>query len=165
MADNGSITFYGRQAATTPFGYVGGEFIFADLAKTDLTGEMEWKRPAQFSRMDRAAVNTIVVANGCIANGTFGIPDGAATMTFNGGNYAAPAAYAVTVGGGAVTPFLPTLRFWTPIATSQTFKFRFLQPGRTIDSTGTGMYFEKSQTALGYFPGILLSGKVELKQP
>ena len=165
MADNGSITFYGRQAATTPFGYVGGEFIFADLAKTDLTGEMEWKRPPQFSRMDRAAVNTIVVANGCIANGTFGFPDGAATMTFSGGNYAAPAVYAVTVGGGAVVPFLPTLRFWTPIAISQTFKFRFLQPGRTIDSTGTGMYFQKSQTALGYFPGLLLSGKVELKQP
>ena len=64
-----------------------------------------------------------------------------------------------------VTPFLPTLRFWTPIASSQTFKFRFLRPGRTIDSMNTGMYFQKSRTALGYFPGLLLSGKVELKQP
>ncbi len=164
LCDNGSINFYGRQASTVPFGYVGGELIFANLAKTDLTGELEWKRPAQSMGVDRAAVNSIVVANGCVSDGTLGFPDGPATLTFTGGNYATPWSYAVTVSGGAVTPFLPTLRFWTPVQTSQTFKVRFRQPSSPVDSTGTGMYFQKSQTALGYFPGLLLSGKVELKQ-
>ena len=162
LSDNGSITFYGRQASTTPFGYVGGEFIFANLAKTDLTGELEWKRPGQSLGVDRPAVNGIVVANGCVADGTFGMPDGPATLTFSGGNYATPTAYAVNVSGAAVTPFLPTLRYWTPVQTAQTFKVRFRQPGRTIETTGTGMYFQKSHTALGFFSGSTLGGKIEL---
>ena len=165
LSDNGSFSFYGRQASTAPFGYVGGELIFANLAKTDVTGELEWKRPAQSLGIDRAAVNSIVVANGCVANGTFGFPDGPATLTFSGGNYATPTAYAVNVSGAAVMPFLPTLRYWTPVQSGQTFKVLFRQPGRTIDSTGTGMYFQKSHTALGFFLGNAFGGKVELKQP
>ena len=165
ISDNGSINFYGVQSSTSPKGWIGGEFILANLAKTDLTGELEWTKPEQLSGLHRDGVNTLLAANGCIATGTFGIPDGPALVTLSGGNFPTPVLVQSTVQNGKVPPILPTLSNWLTQSAAQTFLARIRQPAVTLPTTSTGFYFPKSQTAVGFFPGTTLGGKLLLTQP
>ncbi len=165
VSDNGSINFYGRQSGTSPAGFIGGELILADLAKTDFTGEIEWNKPAQASGLHRGGVNTVLVANGCEATGGLGIPDGAAVLKVSGGNLPSLVVRNTTVLNGIVAPDYFTLTGWTPQQSGLTFRATLKQPDAARFTLGTGLYFPKSQTALGFFPGTTLGGKIELRVP
>ena len=165
VSDNGSINFYGRQSATSPAGFIGGELILADLAKTDFTGEIEWNKPAQATGLHRGGVNTVLVANGCEATGGLGIPNGAAVLKVSGGNLPSPVVRNTTVANGKVAPDYLTLTGWTPQESGLTFRATLKQPNSSRFTLGTGLYFPKSQTALGFFPGTTLGGKIELRVP
>ena len=165
VSDNGSINFCGPQSATAPKGWIAGELVLANLAKTDLTGELQWTKPAQLSGLHPAGVNTVLTATGCVNTGTFGIPDGPALATFSGGNFPAPVAVNTTVQNGKVTAALPILTSWTTQSAAQAFLARLRQPGLALPSTSTGLYFPKSRTAIGFFPGTALGGKLELTVP
>ena len=165
VSDNGSINFYGRQNVTTPAGFIGGEFILANLVKTDLTGELEWVKPAQATGLHRTGVNTVLVANGCVNTGVFGIPDGPVVVTLSGGNFPAPVVINSTSLNGKVAAVLPTLTGWAAQTLGQTFRTMFKQPGFVRATLGTGYFFPKSQTALGFFPGTTHGGKVEVHVP
>ena len=165
VCDNGSITFYARQNVSAPAAFVGGEFILANLTKTDITGEMEWVKPPQATGLNRAGVNTVVVLNGCVNTGVFGIPDGPAVVTLSGGNFPSPVTINSTIVAGRVTPVLPTIVGWSAQTLGPTFRNTTMQPGFVRPTLGTGIFFPKSQTAVGFFRGTTLGGKIEVHVP
>jgi hypothetical protein len=164
LNEDGSVSFFGKQGGTAS-GWIGGELVLANLAKTDVTGELEWSKPAQASGLHRAGVNTVVAVNGCKTAGVVGIPDGPAVLTLSGGNFATPVTITTPVTNGMLPQVLPNLTSWKrPPGGGLTFRFGISQPGlpRTV---GEGVFLPKSQTAVGFFYGTNVGGKIELKKP
>jgi hypothetical protein len=167
VADNGSITLFGVQAqpGTSAPGYVGGELILANLATTDVTGELEWRKAPVASGMHRTGVNAVLTVNGSVFNGAFGIPDGTASITFSGGDSPSPVTFASTVVAGKVNPVLGMLVSWKIHPVTKAFSIQFPDPATRRLTVAYGIYLPKAGKAVGFFRGANVGGKVELATP
>jgi hypothetical protein len=164
VADNGSFTIYAPVARTLPKAVVAGEFIMADLAATDVTGELTWLMPAQTGGLHAGGVNATLLANGCIFTPGYPLFSGAGTLTVAGGNLAtdSAASTSVTAGAPAKTALVPS---WVASPMKGTFVAQVKDPARTRGVTASGIYLPKSNSAWGFFRGTTVGGRIELSVP
>ena len=166
LADNGTFTIYSPVSLTSPTAYVAGEFNFANLAATDVTGELAWIKPAQTAAgLHQSGVSTTLTANGCVfAPGVSTLPAGAGTLTISGGNLASSntTARTITAGKPTVNALVPA---WTAFPLKGTFTAKVKTPANARTVTGSGIYLPKSNSAWGFFPGTTLGGRMVLTQP
>ena len=166
LADNGTFSIYSPVSLTSPTAYVGGEFNFANLAATDVTGELAWIKPAQpAAGLHQSGVSTTLTANGCVfAPGVSALPAGAGTLTISGGNLASSnsSARTITAGKPTVNALVPA---WTAFPLKGTFTAKIKTPANPRTVTGSGIYLPKSNSAWGFFPGTTLGGRILLTQP
>src|SRR5262249_40016802 len=150
-SDNGTITFYGKESSgVNPPGVLAGQFVPADLAATDITGEIAWNKPQQIPGgrgTQKGGVDTILTANGSVYAGV--IPPGlvgAGTVTISGGGFLAPEVDAVTLAAGLPAP-AGSLKAWAGVkADLGTFRARVIVPGISKPVTGGGIYLPKSNS-------------------
>ena len=166
LADNGTFSIYSPVSLTSPTAYVGGEFNFANLAATDVTGELAWIKPAQpAAGLHQSGVSTTLTANGCVFTpGVSALPAGAGTLTISGGNLASTntTARTITAGKPTVNALVPA---WTAFPLKGTFTAKIKTPANPRTVTGSGIYLPKSNSAWGFFPGTTLGGRILLTQP
>ncbi len=162
LADNGTFTLYNSVSKTTPVAYIGGELNLANLATTDVTGDLAWLKPAQVAAgIHQSGVNTVLTANGCIFAPGAVLPSGAVTLSLSGGNLAADLDIATTATAGKPALTTPSVAIWTA-KTNGTFTTKVYRTP-AIRVGGSGVYLPKSNSAWGYFPGTTLGGRIELK--
>lgn len=169
LRENSTIAFFAPEiAGTNPDGFLGGEFVTANLTRTDVTGEIAWRKPVQLSGAignHLRGVNTILTANGSIFSGTISLA-GAGTLTLSGGNLAATQTTAVTITGGIPTVPAGALRAWSVVTpASGRFSAKVLVPGLASPVNGGGVYLPKSNEAWGFFRGRTVGGRIELTMP
>lgn len=167
LCDNGTVSVFAHEAlpSLAPTAFLGGEFNFANLAKTDITGELEWKKPAQSAGMHRAGLNTIVTINGCASDATPGIADGPVIVRCAGGDFSAPFSIASTISSGRVAAVTGKIMDWQVNPVTKFFRIRFFQPASRKLTLAYGVYLPKSANAVGFFSGANVGGKVEIAAP
>jgi hypothetical protein len=164
ILDNGSFVLYDLVAKTLPRATVTGELIAADLAATDVTGELTWLLPAQTSGLHASGLDTILTANGCIFVPGVALPNGPGTLIVAGGDLAAANTSPVSIVAGKPqkTALVPS---WTVHASKGTFSARVKDPARLKAVSADGVYLPKSNSAWGHFPGLTVGGRLELVGP
>lgn len=164
IADNGTFVAYSAIAKTLPKGIVAGEFTLANLAATDVTGELGWVLPTQASGLHKTGVSTILTANGCIYAPGVPLPSGAGTLSVEGGNLATDTseANAISAGKPAATTLVPA---WIVNSAKGTFTVSVKDPARLKRVAGTGVYLPKTNSAWGFFPGTTVGGRVKISVP
>jgi hypothetical protein len=167
LCDNETVSVYAHEALPShaPAAFLGGEFNFANLATTDITGELEWKKPAQSAGMHRTAFNTVITINGCASNALPGIANGPVVVNCTGGNIAAPLSIASTISSGRVAPVTGQIVDWQVNPVTNFFRIRFIQPVSRKLTVAYGVYLPKSENAFGFFNGTTVGGRVEISAP
>jgi hypothetical protein len=168
ISDNGTIAFYGTSTKfVIPPAIVGGEFVSANLPKTDLTGEIAWLKPTQGQGAKGphlGGVDTVLTANGCLYAGTIPL-SGPGTLSLSGGNLLVDELSSVNVSGGIPT-LTGSLKGWGGVKpTVGMFTAKVKVPGIIKPVAGAGVYLPKSNSAWGYFPGTTLGGRIQLTVP
>lgn len=169
ISDNGSIAFFALQSkGVRPAGSIFGNLTTANLATTDITGEIAWTKPAQAvgaQGMHLTGVNTVLTANGCLYNGIIPI-NGPGTFTVSGGNFVAPESNSSPVSSGRPQILSGSVTFWgTNKPQYGTFRASVRQPGFSRVTNASGIYLPKSNTAWGYFSGSAIGGRITLTVP
>jgi len=164
LADNGTLPIYASVSRTNPYAYIAGELNLANLARTDITGEFAWSKPAQaLAGPHQGGLETVLTANGSIFLPTDVLPTGAVTLKLIGGNQAADRTISTTANAGVPVPTTPGVSFWL-VKPNGGFTTK-VQRTPLIKVGGSGVYLPKSNSAWGYFPGTTLGGRIELTQP
>ena len=164
MLDNGGFVFYRGIGKTVPKAFVGGELTAANLAATDVTGELEWNLPPQAAGLHASGVSTTLTANGCIFTPGAPLPSGPVTLTLSGADLAAPIFFASTATNGTVAKTADVPSFIAN-ALKGTFSAKVKHPVLVRTVSGSGVFLQKSGTAWGYFPGATVGGAISLTQP
>ena len=105
----------------------------------------------------------MLTANGSIFTpGVSVLPNGAGTLSISGGNLTADSSSAtvITAGKPSVSPLVAG---WAVYPLQGTFSPSIKTPVHPRGAGGRGIYLPKSNSAWGYFPGITLGGRIELK--
>src|SRR5690606_8129452 len=72
LRDNGTFPIYSVVTKAKPPAFVGGELVTADLAQTDVSGELFWVKFPQLPKVKGLhldGVNTVLTANGSVYDG------------------------------------------------------------------------------------------------
>ncbi len=164
VRDNGSFVLYRGIIGTNPRGVIGGEFILADLAATDVTGELKWVLPPQARGTHAAGLTTTLTANGCVYNSAIPLPSGNATMHLTGGGLVAPFDIATTLALGTPNR-IPAIPFWVTYPVKGVFLGSLKTPAAPLGARCSGVYLQKTNTAWGYMAGPLVGGRIEISLP
>lgn len=164
LADNDSFIVYSVIAGTTPKAIVAGEFSKANLARTDVTGELEWELPKQTTGLHEGGLFTILTGNGSDYTLSAVLPAGPGTLSIAGGDLAADSTGATTVTAGKPT-LTSLLKAWTVNKTAGTFTASIKDPDRAKAVAGAGIYLPKTNQAWGFFPGTTVGGSISLLTP
>ena len=160
LADNETFVLYSVVARTSPAALAAGELTIADLATTDVTGELAWSLPPQTTGLHRAGLETTLTASGSLyTTGDSTAMNGAGTLNVTGGNLASSST-AVTITAGKPT-LGPVVTLWKATTSTGLFAVKV----KNTPGVGGGIYLPKSQTAWGYFHGTTVGGRIELTQP
>ena len=164
VRDNGSFVLYRGIIGTNPRGVIGGEFIPADLAATDVTGELKWVLPPQARGPHAVGLSTTLTANGCVYNSAAPLPSGNAIMHLTGSGLAAPFDIAATLAFGAPTKN-PAIPFWITYPVRGVFLASLKTPAAPLGARSSGIYLQKTNTAWGYVAGPIVGGRIEISLP
>jgi hypothetical protein len=159
LADNFSLAVFAPVKGTKPKGTVAGQFTFAPISATDVTGELAWVKPPQTKGLLASGVDTVLTVNGSILAANFG-PTGSITGSFKGANF-----------GAMDTLFTPlTLGKGVPTATLK----KLIINGRTGGVVGTvvdpvttkpipfkGVYLPKSRRVWGFLKSATTPGRIQ----
>jgi len=181
LADNGSFSFYGTVPGTSPQAVIAGECQIADLAKTDVTGELLWLKPAQTpaTGLHKGGVDTVLTANGSeykynrVDNSNVGVQNGNISVRIGGGDLVSD----ISQGGTAKASVFArngTSLWGSAASASASFAWNsgraddgwvatLRLPGRTVK--GRGYYMPKSNSVWGTFPGTTVGGYFQITQP
>ncbi|MEK0449817.1 MAG: hypothetical protein RL088_2085 [Verrucomicrobiota bacterium] len=164
LADNGTLPIYASVSRTNPYAYIAGELNLANLARTDITGEFAWSKPAQaLAGPHQGGLETVLTANGSIFLPTDVLPTGAVTLKLIGGNQAADRTIATTANAGVPVPTTPGVSFWL-VKPNGGFTTK-VQRTPLNKVGGSCVYLPKSNSAWGFFPGTSVGGRIELTIP
>jgi len=165
--DNSAIAFYavvGR--GVTPTGLVGGYLTIANNTQTDISGELVWSKPAQdvgrATGTELGGVDTTLTVNGSIHDPRVPIYSGYATVVLAGGNLLATQTNTRLITSGVVPVPTGSIQSWRTNVNDGTFTFTAAVPTLTRFAQGSGVYLQKSNRAVGYFPGTTSGGRVVL---
>jgi hypothetical protein len=170
LGDNGSFAFYAVVTkGAKPPALIGGELVLANLAATDVTGELHWSKLPQIKGAKGTHLggfDTTLTANGSLFANVIPLT-GAGTLQLSGGNLPGTETGAVTVNAkGIPTVPIGSLKTWTGVAPKVgKFTAKVLVPGIAKQVKGSGVYLPKSNRAWGYFPGKTVGGRIELTVP
>lgn len=170
IQDNGTIGFYTPVAkGAKPPAFIGGELVPANLAATDITGELAWAKLPQLAKVKGLhldGVDTTLNVNGSLYSGEVALPSGAGTLVLSGGNLSPNESNPVTLEDGAPTVPVGSLVSWTGVNQRVgKFSAKITVPGITKPVRGSGIYLPKSNRAWGFFPGTTAGGRIELVGP
>lgn len=166
LTDNKAIAFYtSNLPSVNPSGGFGGDLTLWANPTTDVTGELVWNKPPQAPNAGGThlgGVDTVLLANGSLFNRTGLYPSGVGTMELAGGNLLADENTLPVVNNGV--PVIPpgSLLSWSISRGNGTFSFTVFDPVLGKSVRGTGLYLQKSDQAVGYFPGSTTGGRVVL---
>ena len=169
--DDGGIAFYGVDKKSKPAATFGGTLTPADLATTDVTGELVWSKPAQLPTVKGIhllPIDTALTANGSLFTGLAPLLTGAGTLNISGGNLAADQTGAATISALGIPGTLPlgALTAWTGVKQKVgKFSAKVTVPTLTKPVSAKGIYLPKSNRAWGFFPGTTVGGSIELTVP
>jgi len=170
LRDNNTIAFYTTVKGPKPPAIVGGELIVANLANTDITGQVAWLKQPQLpgvKGLHLDIVDTLMNANGSLYDGTAPLPAGNGTLNLSGGDLNINESNVVVVSADGI-PAVPTgsLETWTGVKPKVgKFTARVTIPAFTNPVKGSGLYLPKSNSAWGFFPGKTVGGRIELTVP
>lgn len=170
LLDNGGFAFYTPVTkGAKPPAVLGGELVAADLAATDITGELIYLKLPQIpgtKGLHLQGVDTVLAANGSLYTAAGPALGSAGTLTLSGGDLTLAQTQAVTVSARGVPNLSALVPKWTAAAAKVgTFTASLRLPEATKNVTATGVYLPKSKTAWGYFPGTTEGGRIELTAP
>ena len=102
LTDSRTAAIYAPIASTNPKGTIAGEFAFADLTSSDLTGELVWSKPAQkkATGINHGGVDTVVTMNGSIVVPAVAPTGFDAEGSLIGANFSTPAAFSALLTRG-----------------------------------------------------------------
>ncbi len=161
LLDNGSFVFYRVVGRTSPAAVVAGEFTLADLAATDVTGELEWEMPAQAAGLHAAGVSATLIANGSRFDPSAPLLDGPVAVTFRGAELPAPSFISTTATRGKLSA-TPEILSWTANARTGVFSAKVKPDSSGSAVRAAGVYLQKTNTAWGLFSGATVGGTVEV---
>lgn len=170
LRDNDTIALYAVPKGPKPPATVGGEVTLADLANTDVSGEIGWLKLPQLANvkgLHLSGVSTVLTANGSLFTGLDALPTGNGTLRLFGGNLAAPEMNAVIVNAAGI-PAVPAgaLKTWTGVKQKVgKFSATVTVPGITKPVKASGLYLPKINGAVGFFPGTTEGGRIVLTVP
>jgi hypothetical protein len=170
LRDNNTIAFYTMVKGPKPPAIVGGELTVADLANTDIAGQLSWLKRPQLpgvKGLHLSLVDTVMNASGCLYDGTVPLPSGNGTLKLSGGNLTVNESNAVAVSTTGI-PAVPAgaLQTWTGVKVKVgKFSAKVTVPTITKPVKGSGLYLPKSNRAWGFFPGKTVGGRIELTVP
>jgi hypothetical protein len=170
LRDNNTIAFYTVVKGPKPPAIVGGELTVADLANTDIAGQLSWLKRPQLpgvKGLHLGLVDTVMNAQGSIYDGTSPLPSGNGTLKLSGGDLTVNQSNAVAVSTAGI-PEVPTgaLQTWTGVKVKVgKFTAKVTVPAFTKPVKGSGLYLPKSNRAWGFFPGKTVGGRIELTVP
>ena len=159
LADNFTVPVFAPVKATKPKGTVAGQFTFAPISETDLTGELAWVKPPQAKGLLAAGVDSVVTVNGCILAPNFG-PTGHISSTFKGGNFGAQDTYftPLTLGKGVPTT---TLKKLIISGKNGGVKGSVVDPVTTKPIPFKGLYMPKSKRVWGFLKSATTAGRIQ----
>ncbi len=161
LQDNGTFAFYTLIPRTSPAAVVAGEFTLADLAATDVTGEIEWSLPPQGSGLHASGVSATLVANGSLYDSADALPSGPVEVRFSGADLPGESIVSSTATNGKVER-RTEITAWSASGRYGTFTARLKPAGATAVVKATGIYLPKTNSAWGFFPGLTVGGQVEV---
>jgi hypothetical protein len=169
LSDNGSFSFFTPVSkGAKPPALLGGELFTADLAATDITGELAYLKLPQLPKAKGThltGVDTILNANGSLYPADATLPAGPGLLRLLGGNLNADEENIVTVTAG-VPALVGSLKAWTGVkAKVGRFSAKVEVPAFPKPVKGAGLYLPKSARAWGYFPGKTDGGRIDLVFP
>lgn len=170
VTDHGKFAFFAVDKKSKPAATYGGEFTFANLTTTDLTGELVWVKPGQLPTVKGLHLlgeNTTLIAIGCLYDGLTPFAAGSRPLDLVGGNLAANETNTVAVAATGI-PAVPTgsLVAWTGVKQKfGKFSAKVTVPTLTKPVSGKGLYLPKAGIAWGFFPGTTVGGRIRLVLP
>ncbi len=167
LRDDGTIAVYSvvKKGAKPP-AIVGGELVAANLATTDVTGELAWLKLPQTKGIYLGGVDTVLNANGSLFTGLDPLPSGNSTLSLTDGNLLADETNSVAVSTKGVPDLVGSLKSWTGVSPKVgKFKVTLKPPGIPVTIKGSGLYLPKSNSAWGFFPGGTEGGTIQLTVP
>lgn len=166
ITDNSAIAFYSAlRFGVRPAGVIGGDLTLANNPMTDLSGELVWSKPLQSlgaRGTELGGVDTILKANGSLHDTSLPLFSGAANVELAGGNLLADEISTQSITGGVPSVPIGSLLSWKASPNTGTFSFTVNVPSATRPVNGSGVYLQKSNRAVGYFPGSSQGGRVVL---
>ncbi|MFD0895906.1 DUF4394 domain-containing protein [Luteolibacter ambystomatis] len=166
LTDNFAIAFFTSNiTGVTPSGFVGGDLTLWANTDTDVTGELVWSKPPQGGNAKGThltGVDTTLTANGSLFFRNVPYANGSTDVELAGGNLAVDETGTVPITNGV--PGVPTgsLLTWSINRGAGTFTFTVFDPVLNKAVRGSGLYLQKSDGAIGYFPGSTIGGRVVL---
>ncbi len=166
VTDNAAIAFYSAlRFGVRPAGVIGGDLTLANNPTTDLSGELVWSKPPQgvgARGTELGGVDTILKARGSVYDSSVALFTGTASVELAGGNLLADEISNRSTSGGVPSVPIGSLLSWTATRSSGTFAFTVDVPSAARPVKGSGVYLQKSNRAVGYFPGTTDGGRVVL---
>jgi hypothetical protein len=166
VTDNAAIAFYSAlRFGVRPAGVIGGDLTLANNPTTDLSGELVWSKPPQgvaARGTELGGVDTILKAKGSLYDSTAALFTGNADIRLAGGNLLADEISSQSITGGVPNVPIGSLLSWSANRSKGTFTFTVDVPSVTRPVKGSGVYLQKSNRAVGYFPGTTDGGRVVL---
>ncbi len=166
VTDNAAIAFFSTlRSGVRPSGVIGGDLTLANNIKTDISGELVWSKPPQGPGAvgtEFGGVNTILNASGSVYDSSIPLFSGTKALELAGGNLVADEISNRTVTDGVPAVPIGSLLSWRATDRTGTFVFTVNVPSFTRPVTGTGVYLQKSNRAVGYFSGTTEGGRVVL---
>jgi len=166
VTDNFAIAFFAvNRTGVNPAGVVGGDLTLWTNPSTDITGELVWSKPTQGGNAKGThlgGVDTILLANGSLFQRGYAYPNGDGTLEVAGGNLVADEDSTPTIVNGSPSVPIGSLLSWSLNRGVGTVSFTVFDPVLNKSVKGTGLYLQKSDEVIGYFPGSTLGGRVRL---
>lgn len=164
VTDNAAIAFYSAlRIGVRPSGVIGGDLTLANNPATDLSGELFWSKPPQgpgARGTELGGVDTILQAKGSVYDSSVALFSGMANVELAGGNLPADEISARSSAAGVPSVPIGSLLSWSANPSRGTFTFTVDVPSLAKPVKGSGVYLQKSNRAVGYFPGTTDGGRV-----
>ncbi|MGC4016011.1 MAG: DUF4394 domain-containing protein [Luteolibacter sp.] len=163
LTDNKALAFFTtNRTGVNPSGVIGGDLTLWSNVLTDVTGELVWSKPPQAGNAQGThlgGVDTILLANGSFFKRNSVYPNGSVLVSLAGGNLVADENTITTITNGV--PLLPgSLLSWSLNRGAGTVSFTVFDPVSGKPVRGSGLYLQKSDEFIGYFPGSTEGGRL-----
>lgn len=159
LADNLTFAMYAAFEKKRLDTAVGGEFVLADLAATDLTAELSWGSRSKRQDQPGQNLSTTLVGNGCVYSDVSELPSGPVVIEAAQGTYIPMYEWTTAAEGQPAATF----RFprWHINRRTGTFTATYRRHDSVFVPAG-GVYLPKTNSAWGWYGNVEERGLLRL---